>query len=125
MKKYVLLFLFLSSCEGVKPSVQMLRKSIAFHDPKGQWGKMDQKLQIKSDFVFPDLLVFDLQIEIDNPNQALVYTNHTLGESVPFTDSNCVVLKGNKSCEQTACTKNFYHFVMGLPITLQNDEALY
>ncbi|WP_020530244.1 DUF6503 family protein [Flexithrix dorotheae] len=30
---------------------------------------------------------------------------------------------GNKTCEQAAWTRNFYHFIMGLPMTLQNDEG--
>ncbi|MEE9363623.1 MAG: hypothetical protein V3U92_13575 [Cellulophaga sp.] len=101
-----------------------MKKSIAFHDPKSQWNNLQQKIAIQSNFVYPDSSFYKLFIGLDNPNKRVSYTNTTLAQRVDFTDTSCTVIMGDKTCEQTAWTKNFYHFILGLPMTLKNDDGV-
>ena len=99
-------------------------KSIQFHDPSNQWNKLQQNISLRSDFVYPDSALNGLIIGLDNLNKKVNYTNVTLAQQVEFTDSTCLVIEGDKTCEQIAWTKNFYHFILGLPMTLINEEGI-
>lgn len=130
MKNFKLQILALSLFLGIGVSCtapsgkEVLKKSIAFHDPDGQWHSLQQKLNLQSDFVYPDRLFYTLSIGLDNPNKRVSYANTTLAQRTDFTDTTCTVIIGNQTCAQTEWTKNFYHFILGLPMTLQNDEGI-
>lgn len=124
-RNYLYLSILLYACDSTAPSGQeVIEKSIAFHDPTAQWSDLQQKISVRSDFVYPDSAFYDLVIGLDNPNRRVSYTNTTLAQRVDFTDSSCLVVTGNSTCDQAAWTKNFYHFILGLPMTLKNDEAV-
>lgn len=124
MKRHLYLLLLISACSTAPSGQQILKKSIDFHDPSNQWNRLQQKINIQSDFLYPDTAVYSLIIGLDNPQKLVSYSNTTLAQQVEFTDTSCLVVLGNKSCEQSAWTKNFYHFILGLPMTLQNEEAV-
>ncbi len=123
-KKYLYLLLLISACSSSPSGKQILKKSIAFHDPTSQWNNMQQKIIIQSDFVYPDSAFNSLSIGLDNPNKRVSYTNTTLAQRVDFTDTTCMVVMGDKTCDQAAWTKNFYHFILGLPMTLRNEDGV-
>ncbi|PCJ96079.1 MAG: hypothetical protein COA50_07820 [Flavobacteriaceae bacterium] len=122
--KYLCLLFLVSACSTVPSGKEILKKSIAFHDPNGQWNNLQQKIIIQSDFVYPDSTFYSLSIGLDNPNKRVSYTNTSLAQRVDFTDTTCLVVMGDITCDQAAWTKNFYHFIHGLPMTLQNDEGV-
>lgn len=121
---FKLVLIFLSSCEALNPGQEILKKSIDFHDPQGQWNVLQNRFHLQSDFVYPDSANYELEIGLHNPSKLVSYQNKTLSEQIEFTDSTCVVVQGNKTCEQASWTKNFYHFILGLPMTLDNEEAI-
>lgn len=123
MNKYLYLILLISGCNTAPSGTQILKNSIDFHDPNNQWNSLKQNIRIKSDFIYPDTALYSLLIGLDNPNKVVIYSNSTLAQQVNFTDTTCLVIMGNQSCEQSAWTKNFYHFILGLPMTLQNEEG--
>jgi len=96
---------------------------MVFHDPKNEWHSLQQKINISSDFVYPDSSLYQLEIGLDNQNQRVNYSNLTLREQVEFKGDSCVIIMGNRTCEQMQWTHGFYHFIPGLPMTLKGDAA--
>lgn len=124
MKRYLYIILLISACNSAPSGKQILKRSIDFHDPNNRWNNLKQNISINSDFIYPDTALYSLLIGLDNPNKRVLYSNTTLGQRVDFTDTTCVAIMGGKTCEQMAWTQNFYHFILGLPMTLQNDEGM-
>ncbi|WP_339756927.1 DUF6503 family protein [Algoriphagus aquimarinus] len=124
MTKYLYLVFLISACSTNPSGKQVLKKSIEFHDPNSNWNSLQERFSLQSDFIYPETALYNLLIGLDNPNKQVSYSNETLAQRVDFTDTTCVVILGTKSCEQTTWTKNFYHFILGLPMTLQNDEGI-
>ena len=123
-KKYLCLLFLISACTTAPSGKEILKKSIAFHDPNSQWNNLQQKIIIQSNFVYPDSAFYSLSIGLDNPNKRVSYTNTSLAQRVDFTDTACKVVMGDLTCDQAGWTKNFYHFILGLPMTLQYDEEI-
>lgn len=111
------------SCNSKIKGEAILHKSIAFHDPENEWNSIQQKIDISSNFVYPDSIFYQLEIGLDNPNQRVSYSNLTLGEQVDFKGDSCTIMMGNRTCNQLKWTQGFYHFIPGLPMTLKGDAA--
>ncbi|PZX61272.1 hypothetical protein LV84_00260 [Algoriphagus ratkowskyi] len=124
MTRYFFLFFIISACSSAPTGKQVLKKSIDFHDPNNKWNSLLESIHVKSDFVYPSISLDSLIIGLDNAKQLISYHNLTLGQEILFSDSTCLVISGSKSCEQSAWTKNFYHFILGLPMTLQNEDGI-
>jgi hypothetical protein len=112
----------LLACQPKLDGQHILEKSIAFHDPQNQWSSFTNEIHLKSDFVYPDTANYQLTIGLNNRNHLVSYTNLTLGERIDFTATDCEVIVGTKACEEALWVKNFYHFILGLPMTLQFDK---
>ncbi|PZX48405.1 DUF6503 family protein [Algoriphagus chordae] len=124
MIQYLFLLLLVSACNTIPSGKEVLKESIQFHDPRNQWHKLQENIRVRSDFIYPDTVLNGIMIGLDNPNKLVSYYNLTYEQHIEFTESSCVVLEGDRSCDQMAWTKNFYHFILGLPMTLQNEEGI-
>ena len=131
MKKYFnLLFLtltvsILTSCVD-KPKVltaqDILDASIKFHDPENKWKSLNANFVFESKFESNDSVPEELLININVPENGFQYDNLDKKVSIKYNQDNCEVLKGNATCEGYQWTKNFYTYVWGLPMKL-NDPA--
>ncbi|MEP0712020.1 hypothetical protein [Algoriphagus sp.] len=124
MIRSLFIVFILFSCGSLQSGEEILRKSITFHDPEEKWGKLQEKIRVRSDFVYPNTSLDGLMIGLDNAKQLVSYYNLSFDQEILFTDSTCTVISGDKTCEQAAWTKNFYHFILGLPMTLKNDDGI-
>lgn len=128
-KCYLLLtiasFLFVSSC--VTPddltAEKIINKSIQFHDPNGEWANFVGRYYLNSQSVFTNNELEKLVVTIDVPKNAFVYNNTFRKVIVSMSADSCHVVSGEATCASYSWTKNFYTYVWGLPMKLNDFET--
>lgn len=136
MKTHIFLFLLLSSnfllCQEMT-SEALLEKSIAYHDPNGNWNQFKGEFTIKMET--PNRPERTTQIALDFPKQFFqsIVTldgrttqaewkagtcSHWLNGSSSFTEMEAK--KHRLNCEQTTKMRNYYVYLYGLPMKLKD-----
>ncbi|MDG1276113.1 MAG: DUF6503 family protein [Algoriphagus sp.] len=124
MNKIYLLFIaaVISSCSTPSDQLsgpELIQKSIEFHDPNQSWPKL------KATFEFTDSLPAPREsrsysVSFENNLSKMVYRNPTLNYIV-WNDS-VQVFEGEIENEQAIRMRNYYTYLWGLPMKL-NDPA--
>jgi hypothetical protein len=140
--RYLVVLLFISACSGSSESdltsEEIIKKSVEFHDPYGNWAKLKARFNYNS--VRKNGRVFTRKIQVDNENGYLSYEVMTDSISVMkgmikdscfyFVDGQYPVpsqlaLWAGKfhltDCERTGEMRNYLLFLSGLPMKLLDE----
>lgn len=119
----VIAILLFTSCASDKFSTdltgqELIEKSIAFHDPKGSWK------DLKATFVLEDSLPAprssrSYSFMLDNSQSIMSYTIE--GTSYSVHRDSLQVKMGDVNLEQALRSRNYYTFLWGLPMKLQDS----
>jgi len=111
----------------------LLNKSIAYHDPNGNWNQFSGNLNVV--MKTPDGGSRDSNITIDLPNEYFqvsakkdtITTTYTIDKEVceiqlngEIELSEATLKKNNLSCERATLYKNYYTYLYGLPMKLKD-----
>jgi hypothetical protein len=138
--KYILCFLLTISCTVFGQTIsgsELLEKSIAFHDPNGNWATFNTKLNVTMTTPnAPDRLS---KITINLPQQffQVVATKEGITTEYTINKGKCSIalngkteltneeLKANKlSCDRANMYKNYYTYLYGLPMKLKDPGTI-
>ncbi len=125
--KHLGLFIFLvavlSSCNN-KPetAVQIINKSIEFHDPQNEWNNFDATFYFESSFSFNDSIPEEMKITIDVPNNNFTYKNIDREVEIQYLSDSCNLISEKGNCQGYSWTKNFYTYTWGLPMKLKDPN---
>lgn len=115
-------------------SRDIIQKSIAFHDPDSHWNQLKAEFHFSSSFSFNDSIPEALEISIDVAKNALRYHNLDRKVDFSFTPDSCwshqnssvvslLSENGPSDCNNYKWTHNFYTYIWGLPMKL-NDPGV-
>lgn len=108
-------------------AAELLKKTIAYHDPQGQWSVFKQQLFFETDM--PDGTIRNSQVKIDNTTGLFEYANPE--QSFGIKMDSCYQISGEEQdCERIARSRNYYVYLWGLPMKLMDaatdmDEKVY
>lgn len=134
---YILIYSTLSISLGLAQSIsgkQLLEKSIAFHDPNNQWATFSSEFKVVMNT--PNRSPRISAIKINSPYEFFTITEFKDSISKTFTldKTTCKLFykdslldsvsasKHKMSCKQAAFLKNYYTYLYGLPMKL-NDPG--
>lgn len=112
-------------CSSIKTKTaqDIVEASIKFHDPKNKWANLNAEFLFESKFSFNDSVPEELQVTIDVQKNDFQYHNLDRKVNIQYPQESCIILQGEGTCEGYRWTKNFYTYVWGLPMKLQDSEA--
>ena len=115
--------LIFSACGGsatkemnLTPAEKILDRSIAFHDPDGDWDTWEGRLDIKE--TRPDGNDIATTVWINN-DEGLVRIRRGKQEFGMKQDS-CFVIAGDADCERAEFMRNYFLYLWGLPMKLKD-----
>ncbi|MUP47361.1 hypothetical protein E0K83_16590 [Gramella sp. BOM4] len=138
MKKLFLLLSILSvSCGKPETASEVIERSIAFHDPENNWNKFQDSLTIRMSM--PDSKERISKIYLDRTGKQFVL--NMIEENISKTyflhgDTCWLKLNGSSdfseaeaddlglTCERAELFKNYYEYLYGLPMKLQDEAAI-
>jgi len=118
----VIAFLMFSSCASDKFSTELtgqelIEKSIAFHDPKGSWKDLKATFMVQDSLPAPRSSR-SYSFMLDNSQSIM---SHTIDVTSYSVHRDSLHLKmGDISLEQALRSRNYYTFLWGLPMKLQD-----
>ncbi|MDN3203653.1 DUF6503 family protein [Algoriphagus sediminis] len=122
----VLIFLVISGC-GISsksdPSTgpEMIKASINYHDPEGQWTNFKGTLFFE-DSLPPHREDRVYQVELDNSNSEMTYSIEGLKYQV--IQDSVVNLEGEVEEERALRMRNYYTYLWGLPMKLNDPGTI-
>lgn len=139
MKKIILLFISFTLAQTFAQQIsgpELLRKSIQFHDPEGNWETFQGTLQVM--MKIPDKPSRNSTISIDLPNQYFYLkaiqeekiTEYTLDKEscwIKFnqeTPTEAEKLANKLSCDRAKMYRDYYTFLYGLPMKLNDPGTI-
>lgn len=139
MQKLILLsclFLFSYCNSSKKPGEQLLEKTIAYHDPQNNWGKLKVHLYLTSTDTAGKESSFEL--EMDNAKDYFCHISHKDGKEIikgVSAGKEFFLLDGKKEIskedrekyklmpEKAKSAQQFYGYLYGLPMKLTDPGA--
>jgi len=137
-KIFLILALFISTFTFAQQITgkELLEKSIAYHDPDGNWSTFKGNLMVTMES--PNKPNRDSDITIDIPNEYFSVKATTSGKTTEYVvdKGNCSILyngetpseeikkKNNLSCERANLYKNYYTYLYGLPMKLNDPGTI-
>lgn len=124
---------------AVPPSAsQVLERSIAYHDPVGLWGNARFDLQLRE--TRPDGTERQTRVQFDDTSSSFEILTQRDGaqiEGLMAGDDECILLlegstsfsddereKYRLTCERLRWLRNYYNYLWGLPMKLQDPGTL-
>ena len=113
---------------------EVLDRAIAYHDPNGNWGRLQEVLSI--DMTYADGRVRTSKIAVNMPKNYFKLTATTDNTTIEqeLTGDDCVLklngsteiseeaIKANRlTCERANTLKNYYLYLYGLPMKLKDQ----
>lgn len=99
-------------------ATEILKKSIQYHDPKGQWNSFNHVMEFLSER--PNGVDRQSMVSIDNNKGYFSLVED--GSEMTVTMDKCTAIPEGKTCENIKRTRNYYLYLWGLPMKL-NDEG--
>ena len=142
-QKYTLFIPFILilclGCNESKPltGTEVVDKSIAYHDPAGQWNSFKGELKINLEY--PDGKVRESLIQMDHPQSIFSISEHKGEDHVfRYTDSdtsyvlvndervieNDSTRKKGLTNERTILLRDYYGYLYGLPMKLRDEGTV-
>lgn len=117
--------LLISSCVSDRVAFdlsgeELIEKSIAFHDPKGSWN------DLKATFILEDSLPAprasrSYSFSLDNSKSKMTYKID--GTSYSVHHDSLLVEMGEITLDRALRSRNYYTFLWGLPMKLQDTDT--
>jgi len=128
MKICFLHFLFilpiLMSCSNIPTSsVDIINRSIFFHDVKNNWKTFDQQLKFESRFSFNDSIPEELHLSFKTAHNYFRYINIDRNINLEYLADSCISNTSAEYCSNYSWTSKFYSYFWGLPMKLQDPET--
>lgn len=122
---FLVSFLLFTSCQekATLTSDDIVKNSIHFHDPEGNWSSFKGKFYFESIFSFNDSIPEKLEVSIDVKENGFQYHNLDRQVNISFPDDSCIVHSKLGNCDGYRWTKNFYTYVWGLPMKLHDPNT--
>lgn len=101
-------------------AIQVLDKSIQYHDPKNQWSSFNHQMDIVSER--PDGPDRKTTVLINNN---LGYFSQTEeGNKMEIIMDSCSQIPMDKTCDNVKRTRNYYVYLWGLPMKLKDQGTV-
>ncbi|MCX2743278.1 DUF6503 family protein [Mangrovivirga sp. M17] len=99
----------------------ILAKSLAYHDPKGQWPEFKGQLKFEENHIIDDSTVTrKTTVWLDNKTGEF-RINRGDTEIHGVENDSCFIIKGNVDCERVFKLRNYYTYLWGLPMKLADE----
>ncbi|MFC3881420.1 DUF6503 family protein [Algoriphagus namhaensis] len=122
---YILLFAFLISCTADQNEAltgpDLIKKSIAYHDPNGIWPEFKGTLRIQ-DSLPEGRVSRRYDVSFDNTLSKVIYRKDDL-HFIVWGDS-VQVFEGEVTEERAKMLRNYYTYLWGLPMKLNDPGTL-
>ena len=106
----------LSVASAQKPSaIEVLEKSIAYHDPNDQWASLQAVFSFSE--TRPNGTDRSTTAEVDNSKGWFKLERRDI-ESHGMKMDSCFVISGDIDCKRAATMRNYYLYLWGLPMKL-------
>ena len=119
-KLYFLLFLLTGSLMAQNDAESILKKSIQYHDPEGVWSSLQATFFYKDSR--PDGSEREASFRLDNANRKWTL-NRSDEEIYEIEHDEAKVLKGDKDAARGVMLRNYYLYLWGLPMKLQDEST--
>lgn len=123
---FLLIFPLVQAIQAQQLSAQeILDRSIAFHDPEGEWSTLQAELTFAETRPGgPDRKT----VAVINNLEGSFRLNRNDQEAYQVNGDECVVERGEGTCERARMMRNYYLYLWGLPMKLKDpgtrlDEA--
>ncbi len=118
---FLLFLIILFSCnqegqENQSPSQEVLDRSIAFHDPQGEWNTWEGQMNLKE--TRPDGNVRTTTLWFNNNESYLKIRRGD--QEFGMKQDSCFVISGDVDCERVEFMRNYFLYLWGLPMKLQD-----
>ncbi len=111
----VAVFVTISSSGQSLTNMEILEKSMQFHDPNNSWGTWQVNLEFTE--TRPSGPDRKTRVEIDQPN-SYFRINRDDKEIHGVKADSCFVVKGDANCQRAITMRNYYTYLWGLPMKL-------
>lgn len=112
-----LILLALSLVSQAQPTAEsILKQAIAYHDPQSNWKSFSGTFYLEEHRSAG--VMRSTTFGIDNSKGYFIFTRGETEHGM-YADS-CFVVKGNADCDRVATIRNFYLYLWGLPMKLQD-----
>lgn len=116
---------------------ELLQKTLRYHDPEGNWGQSAFSLELRSEL--PDGKFYQIQVDIDLPGERFTYRSERNGHKIEKglvrgacfakiddreNPSEEEVKEYRLDCPSIERTRNYYLYLYGLPMKLQDPGTL-
>ena len=135
----ILLFIMTctTSCNQTPDGDALLTKSIAYHDPEGNWAQFKGALTIELTTPEQPVRISELTLNLPENRFTAKTTRDTIVTYREFFKDSCTFLLNGRSnlsteeiethrgtCERTEMMKNYYTYLYGLPMKLRDPGTL-
>ncbi len=101
-------------------SSDILARSIEYHDPQGNWSKLQQVLEFKE--TRPNGADRQTTVVIDN-QRSYFKLNRNNEEIHGMRMDSCFLEKGDADCSRIEMLRNYYLYLWGLPMKLTDEST--
>jgi hypothetical protein len=116
----IVLLAVATSCEETLTSQSIISKSIAYHDPEGQWKTFDHSLNFEEQR--PDGTMRETSVHIDLPNSSY-YVYREDQYEFEMVNSELKIMDGEIDSNRAEVIKNYYLYLWGLPMKLADHNT--
>ncbi len=125
---------------NLSPAEQLLSQSIAYHDPQGNWSKLKSSVDVNTELrmdSIPELSQRHIHFNNLKGEFALNWDSKKIGLSGVINSDTCYVnpnkeiskeerneIAANLGCERISMYKDYYHYLLGIPMKLMEDKAI-
>lgn len=101
-------------------ALQVLDKSIQYHDPKSQWSTFNHQM----DFVSERPNGPDRRTTVLINNNLGYFSQTEEGSKMEIIMDSCSVVPTGKTCDNVKRTRNYYVYLWGLPMKLKDQGTV-
>ncbi|NMM47545.1 DUF6503 family protein [Marinigracilibium pacificum] len=115
---FLIICCFIFSCGKKQDPKYIIGKSIAYHDPQGNWPKFKGQLKYEEIHLSGDSQVIrNTTVWLDN-NKNEFRINRGDTEIHGVVNDSCFITKGDVDCGRVFKLRNYYTYLWGLPMKL-------
>lgn len=113
----IAVFAWVTTSLAAQTPEQVLARALAYHDPAGEWSNLSAELRFAETRPKGD----DTQsvIRLDN-RRTYMHIDFSGKEAYEITGQECVIIKGDKDAERGLSMRNYFLYLWGLPMKLQD-----
>lgn len=117
----ILFVLLLTGCRNQpKSAIEIINKSVTFHDQHNHWSKLNAQFNFDSKFSIATFPQETLNISMNVKTDAFHYHNPKRKVKVQYINDVCSADSCTGACKGYSWTKSFYPYIWGLPMKLKD-----